>query len=192
MSSTFLPCFCHRGPRYRGNQSPTANVVPDRAKCYPSSSCSLSGPRRGCPGLPQLCAIRERQTGKRSASLPNATQTQNSSFENRVGPIVLCRWFELPGGAPRGGVLQPHHLSCPPATVPLIGPETGQKERRPRGSPGQLAPVCRCSQLTGSCSLAASLTQHQRLQRSGGFSVKNAFSGGAAALSSGTWSRSFH
>lgn len=106
-SSTFLPCFCHRGPRYRGNQSPTANVVPDRAKCHPSSSCSLSGPRRGCPGLPQLRTIRERQTWKRArpASLPNFTQT-HKTLHLKTGSVRLLYAADLSSPAK-------HHAAAP-------------------------------------------------------------------------------
>lgn len=77
------------GPRYRGNQSLTVNVVPGRAKCYPSSSYSLPGARRRCPGLPRLCTIRTWQTA-RLVSLLHLTQTQKSrSFENGINEMVV-------------------------------------------------------------------------------------------------------
>lgn len=89
--------------------------------------------------------------------------------------------------APDAGVLASH------SSAPLGSDRLGRERDR------RLCPTSRKHRTlhlkTGSVRLfyAADLAAPSGLQRSPGFSVRTAFSGGGlAALSSGTWSRSFH
>lgn len=139
------------GPRYCGNQSLTVNVVPGRAKCYPSSSYSLPGARRRCPGLPRLCTIRTWQTDSAiSVSAPPNTNTEKPLIRKRdqwnccVGLTVPNLHVRLSAAA-HGGVFLAPIVCCAPThpRLSLIRPvmdrstfstATGQKKKRWHGA----------------------------------------------------------
>lgn len=56
-SSSVSPATATMDPNYRSNHSLAESTVSDRVKYYPSSSYSLSGSSRRCPGLPLLHTI---------------------------------------------------------------------------------------------------------------------------------------